>query len=207
MIFREIEKLLIEKQSGAIVTGNPGIGKTYFLLYCLKQFAGQREIIYEDISTKKYYVITKEGELSYFDPECLSERMKESIFLVNSGESLHPAQPNKMIASSVAFTIMAASPKLEHYQNLLNLGKFRKLYMPTWELDEMIRLNEKFRVLELQERFDKYDGVPRICFVHCEERIDPDLDQLMRNMSAEQLQSSINHLWSRREVNCKSLIN
>ena len=99
-IFQAIISLMsTQGNKGVIVTGNPGIGKTYFLLYCLYRFGSEKYVVYyQDISTHTIYKIS-DGNLSIYDGE---NPPQNSIFLINSGD--RPEFPDKHLATHVKFT-------------------------------------------------------------------------------------------------------
>ena len=95
---------------------------------------------------------------------------------------------------------MASSPKFLHYKNLLNVGGFQFLYMPTWNIEEMKTLSPTFNLEsdELEKRFEKYDGVPRYCFVYSS--LPPDMDLVMKKATTETFYDSIASLLSSNDI-------
>jgi len=173
-----------------VVTGNPGIGKTYFLLYCLRRFSHlDIPVLYQNISTNSLYLITADGEIRFFS-EDEDEVPDTAVFLINSGDSTQLNSLNENVVAKCPFTIMASSPQFAHYAPLAKRYRANFLFMPTWEWTELECLATQFSTIstdQLKELYERYDGIPRYCFDY---KMRPDLDSAMANSPANSLLSS-----------------
>jgi hypothetical protein len=190
-IFQRLCALRQGGDSCIVVTGNPGIGKTYFLLYCLRQFSHlDFPILYQNISTNSLYLITADGEIRFFS-EDEDEVPDRTVFLINSGDSTQINSLNEKIVAKCPFTIMASSPQFAHYEPLVKRYHANFLFMPAWEWTELECLATQISTIstdQLKGLFERYDGIPRYCFDY---KMRPDLDSAMAKAPAISLLSSL----------------
>jgi hypothetical protein len=143
-----------------IVTGNPGIGKSYFLFYLLLEFCLKGKIVVLQLGKQGLICLFQPGKapqvVSGNKPNFPELSSKETIFLYDPEPGVEP----KFVH---AFTIISSSP------NKKNFKEFRKepsekLYMPTWTWDELQECNKilwSMPVDDLKKGFAYFGGVPR----------------------------------------------
>jgi len=148
-------------RSGVIITGNPGIGKTFMLWYILWNLAhtlkatvvlqlGKEKLICLFQPNKPPLVV--ESDMPAF-PELDS---RETIFLYDPYPGVEPR-------FTPAFTIVASSPNDKNFKEFFKRST-KKLYMPTWDWDELQQCNkELWRISDaaLEKNFLMFGGIPR----------------------------------------------
>jgi hypothetical protein len=151
---------------GYVTLGNPGVGKSRFLSYCLWQFArvGKR-VFYESVLYGAVWSFEPNGHVSKRarGPEFPFQTAKNDLYLFDP----YGDQPDEPHGCS-ALTIVAASPNPIHYKGFRKRkGCGVRFFMPVWSEDEL----EVFRtatnsltVAELHSRFEIFGGVPRYIF-------------------------------------------
>lgn len=159
---------------GMIVTGNPGIGKTWFQSYCLLRLSQlcpkPPPIFFETVFDDNSCLFLPDGTVQVIDLKTNSPRphaylsLPTSFYLFDTGgKDAHEARHVS------AFTIVTASPSPRHFKQFSARICNKKFYMPVWTWDEV---NSVCPVLKRDEttvakRFEKYGGIPRYLF--CEE--------------------------------------
>jgi len=157
-LFEEVKQLHSIGSPGVIITGNPGIGKSYFLMYCLIRFGcfENKAVVFQSIQKMKMWLFKGKEK-----PICLQYPYPDAnadVYLVDSGS------PSSEPLSTQLFTILACSPKKDHYKEFQKNGA-EKLYMPCWLLEELLQLpHDKYTPLKIKENFYWFGGVPRYVF-------------------------------------------
>lgn len=166
------------KSSGAIVTGSPGIGKSWFGSFMLLQRA-QQTLKPDYTSCRTLLHDGKEMMITSF-----VDRRVESV-LTNRDKPLHVHKATTKpwyiydppeaggrggVASKSAFIVTMASPNPAHY-SALDKTDSALFYMQPWSLaelqavrDVMVLVSTKLGADEVQERFDRFGGVCRYIF-------------------------------------------
>ena len=162
------EKILVlynqnKSKIGVLVTGNPGIGKSFFLVYLLWRFTQLGKIvIFESAEEKKVYVFKpgKEPVLILGSPVELEELgNKGSVFLHNPMANHEPLFVN-------AFTVLASSPNPNNYKGFCKRRGCRRFCMPVWSEDEVMSCNSSLQSWnlkreEIEKGFSVFGGIPR----------------------------------------------
>jgi len=164
-LFEVLLKLSCQElpQVGILVTGNPGIGKSFFLLYAMWRFAKLRKtIVFESAEAGKVYLlkpgqdpIVMEGRCTIFE-ELDSET---TIFLHDPKPGVEPLHVN-------AFTILASSPNPSNYKGFSKRDNSEIFYLPVWTVDEIRSCNAMLTSWnltddQLTDGFSKFGGIPR----------------------------------------------
>ncbi|GBB85883.1 hypothetical protein RclHR1_12330004 [Rhizophagus clarus] len=144
LIIRDCYKELIIKmfkrdisKFGCIITGTPGIGKTYFglyLLYYIRLHHPNATIVWQlaDSDTHQCYQFMPDGNVlvggiaQFYD----SISNKNNYYIVDA------QKPEK----SSAYVILLTSPKAELYNSIWKSEGITKYYMPIWNDEEIITL-------------------------------------------------------------------
>jgi hypothetical protein len=158
-----------------VVTGNPGIGKTHYLLYelyCLKKnFPSEIDyIVFGSRNNGVWYIFDEQGQgVCYFSTEVPPEVTK---FLYNIGYKIFflydcANKDHAIILPTTAWkTIITTSPDQKNYSQTLKNCNYSTLYMPTWTKEELKLLTWK-RVPEGQtfdDMFYWWGGIPRFIY-------------------------------------------
>lgn len=151
-----------------LLIGNPGIGKSWFLNYCLFQASKIENIrvVFEQIKEGVYHIFYPDGSVNTFtgrpNDRIFSESGNRDIYLFDPYENDIEPYP-----SQIAFTIVASSPDTKHYKGFLKECKPKVLYLPVWEQEEIENLCD---LLDLPNRemildlYHKYGGILRYIF-------------------------------------------
>ncbi len=160
------------KCPGLIYTGNPGIGKSSWLNYALVRFLQDGcAVVLERAKMKDHFVFRDSCCTHYKHQRVDLDNMPEkSVYLFDPDENeSHPLESN-------VFTIVASSPQEKHYKALKKKGAGR-YYVPCWTLDELKTAWPKEDVIQLEERWKKWGGVPRYVFSGEQYVLDADLEK------------------------------
>ncbi|CAI2182544.1 5930_t:CDS:2, partial [Funneliformis geosporum] len=157
--YRDLADVVINDEVRRIrVTGNPGIGKTYFGFYLLYLFARNgRSIIYESITSKFSYVFDgEEAFLTSNDTIQYSYQSRRDVLYIVDG-----MEPKEVEAK----TILVCSPRKSHYSNFDKYPLAIIRYMPEWTLNEIHTCrSEMFSDIEEEKAnrlFSMWGGIPR----------------------------------------------
>eukprot|EP00877_Chromochloris_zofingiensis_P000414 jgi/Chrzof1/10373/Cz04g39160.t1 len=140
-----------------IITGSPGIGKTFFIFYLLYMLAEQRcTVVYDNEYLKKRYMF-KQGRVLVGSRDAFDAELQDP----NTWCLMDGIRPNL----NPATTVMVTPPNEALYKDAEKLPTATTWYMPVWSEHEILTarttmfpsLSEDF-VLEL---FDKWGGIPR----------------------------------------------
>mmetsp|Transcript_1142 Transcript_1142/g.1461 ORF Transcript_1142/g.1461 Transcript_1142/m.1461 type:complete len:538 (+) Transcript_1142:34-1647(+) len=148
------------ESQGTIVTGNPGIGKSYFLFYCLFRFIKLGKTVVFESSQQNSYWLYRPNEATL----CLEGVSPEDVFLeqLRSRSTVFLFDPNKDSPTSVkAFTIIAASPQIENFKEFFKTEGVNKLFMPGWSRAEVEKMPSSLTSDQKSEMYQKYGGIPR----------------------------------------------
>ncbi|PKK72608.1 hypothetical protein RhiirC2_776997 [Rhizophagus irregularis] len=140
------------------ITGNPGIGKTFFGFYLLYFLAKQRKTVVYHKLKKPPMLFSENGVFSY--PEDNIHALKR--YLAN--EEVWYIVDGREPMEYVAKTILICSPQKSHYSQFDKLGVTIR-YMPVWSWAEIdLCRGILFRNLtqeHVRELYNKWGGIPR----------------------------------------------
>ncbi|XP_064397367.1 uncharacterized protein LOC135344162 [Halichondria panicea] len=153
-----------------IISGNPGIGKSWFSLFelimSLKNLSTSpyTAIVYENPNLGIKCVFNEDGYQSSDESVALALYSFCTLFLYDC--STNGKEPTLL---SNAITIVYTSPRESNYKNFQKQKKPLKcLYMPTWTVDELKKIAPVD--MDVSDRFRVWGGIPRYI-------LDEDLDQ------------------------------
>ena len=150
-------------ETGVLVTGNPGIGKSFFLIYLLIRFAKLMKTIVLELAEKGKVYLFKPGQDPVLIPGSLAEleelEDKSTIFLHNPKANQEPLFVN-------AFTVLASSPNSNNYKGFCKRMRTQKFYMPVWSKDEVLSCNRILHTWKhddelMVKNFSVFGGIPR----------------------------------------------
>ncbi|CAB4398849.1 unnamed protein product, partial [Rhizophagus irregularis] len=161
------------------ITGNPGIGKTYFGYYLLYLLAKRGEtILYENVARKSSYVFDGEEVFRTYD-KIITDLYKSRRDVWYIVDGMEPEKVN-------AKTILVCSPKKSHYANFDKYSSVTIRYMPEWSLYEIHTCkNEMFPDIDekrVDTLFSMWGGIPRFVLENAD-----DIVQQQKLMSAVDL--------------------
>ncbi|RIA91158.1 hypothetical protein C1645_822471 [Glomus cerebriforme] len=140
------------------ITGNPGIGKTFFGFYLLHFLAKQNKTVIYHKLKKSPMLFSENGVFSY--PEDNIHALKS--YLAN--EEVWYIVDGREPMEYVAKTILVCSPQKSHYNQFDKLGVTIR-YMPVWSWAEIDLCRDMlFRNLTqgyVRELYNKWGGIPR----------------------------------------------
>jgi hypothetical protein len=168
---KEIRNQNPHRGGGVILSGNPGIGKSWclnaFLVWFLQD--GFR-VIYQRVSVGDVIVFCQDGTILYeqgYDLHLVhnyGQNVADTIYLFDPDGSQR-VQPFQV----PAFTLIAPSPKLENYKQFSKRVEFTR-YIPIWSLEELKIYREACEIRinceELEKRYAIFGGIPRSVFTN-----------------------------------------
>ncbi|KAL6066770.1 Death domain-containing protein [Balamuthia mandrillaris] len=145
-IFELSQRLAKQRRGGGggvVFSGNPGIGKSWFLNYTLWRLLQQKKtVLVESVAREKVWLF-KEGQVQ----EASLENTKQIVELFQTVENDTdawylfdpcgdiPREPKQMLP----FTVVAASPNPQHYKQFYKRTR-NKYYTPCWPWEELKKL-------------------------------------------------------------------
>eukprot|EP01117_Protostelium_nocturnum_P012729 TRINITY_DN46_c0_g1_i2.p1 TRINITY_DN46_c0_g1~~TRINITY_DN46_c0_g1_i2.p1 ORF type:complete len:459 (-),score=59.80 TRINITY_DN46_c0_g1_i2:96-1472(-) len=147
----------------AVLTGNPGIGKSLFAIYFIWRwittFAGQTIYIY---SSRGNYLFKNGITYVIGENDPYSSDGKPNTLVIVDGRS--PPPPGKSVPSLVLLT---CSPKKDHWHRFSKDVSAKVYFMPIWRLPELETLRKisfpNVTREQLDEQFKYFGGIPRFC--------------------------------------------
>jgi len=150
------EIIFNNKMKNICITGNPGIGKSFFGHYLFHRLAQEgKTIVYDEVNSNP--VLFCEELVS-----CGQDLFEFRKYLNDSNtwyivDGHHPTKYN-------ARTILVCSPQKNHYKNFDKWGRNIIRIMPVWDSEEIETCRSKiFNHLEknkVDELFSKWGGIP-----------------------------------------------
>ena len=151
---------------GYVTLGNPGVGKSRFLSYCLWRFGRDgKRVFFESVQQGAVWLFDTNGQVSkrIRGPEFPFETSATDFYLFDP----YGDQPDEPLDSS-ALTIIAASPNPFHYKGFRKRpGCKVRFFMPVWtehELELFRSATHSLTAAELHDRFQTFGGIPRYVF-------------------------------------------
>ena len=171
-LFDVIEQHRADGVQGAVVNGNPGIGKSWTLLYFMLRYLAQgNTVVFESKGKALRWVLTPNvSERSVTMTSCgLDVHLPvldkpETIFLVDPADTAHGSPLH-----CDAFTLINSSPDARHFQQFLKRVSMRFI-ADVWKASELLLVGahqgtagESVRSADqIKRRFDIVGGVPRL---------------------------------------------
>ncbi|RHZ71427.1 hypothetical protein Glove_258g33 [Diversispora epigaea] len=156
--YRDLLEIVFDENIRKLrITGNPGIGKTFFAYYLLYMLAKREEIIIYNCCANQYPIaFDKEKAFVVYEAELYSYLCDKSIwYIVDSKEP----------KSVKAKTILLCSPRKDHYKNFDKYVGTTIRYMPVWSPEEIeacrIRIFDRLDKAKVEDLFSKQGGIPR----------------------------------------------
>ena len=171
-VYDELYNRYVSQFRYVIVTGNPGIGKSYFSLYVLYRLRKERRdlvIVYESVPTSIRVVFngdTVSIPVNEIEFSPLLEK-EDTIYLFDAGTQ-GAGKPRLTTSRTIVFS----SPSLSNYHDWYkervygDAGGGVMVYMPTWSWDEINKLCivRKLESEKARERFNHWGGIARCIF-------------------------------------------
>ncbi|KAG3132439.1 hypothetical protein C6341_g22905, partial [Phytophthora cactorum] len=180
------------KDSNVVVTGNPGIGKSRFFLYCIFQLILHER---EDVKGLPPYELVVNHKKNYVKYDAAS---KEFIELNETDVRALKGKPyviRLVEATSSELTgwrgvsVLFASPGVDGIDNFSKVDGLTFI-MPTWTLEELEDYNSlppvelKLAEDELLSRYDVFGGIPRFVFSQAMDRTEAKIKSAIASFSA-----------------------
>ncbi|RHZ81442.1 hypothetical protein Glove_120g113 [Diversispora epigaea] len=156
--YRDLKNVVLDHKIDKLrITGNLGIGKTFFGYYLLYLLAQQdATVVYDNYNETKPFVF--EGKNAFISNDIDVYLRKKSVWYIVDGKE--PKDVN-------AKTILVCSLKKEHYWNFDKYtGVVTIRYMPTWKWKEIKECwkelyPQKIKKETAWDLFMKWGGIPR----------------------------------------------
>ncbi|KAK7033995.1 hypothetical protein VNI00_012425 [Paramarasmius palmivorus] len=134
--------------SGVILTGSPGIGKSYFIIYILLARMANEQITIITFSDRESYLFDKEGVWSMHSDNLKSwEDIRTSIrpwSLIDADmDKLEPAA--SLTSAPLVFSVQAVSPDPKRYRLWKKGWGGIKWYMNPWTEAERLQLHDVWK--------------------------------------------------------------
>ncbi|KDQ23684.1 hypothetical protein PLEOSDRAFT_1086153 [Pleurotus ostreatus PC15] len=164
-LLTSLQEVDTHRHGGVVISGQPGSGKSYSLLYLLLQKLIKREpILFLPVNTGAHYFSSDGVQYSSLvDETCLDEINDDencTWALVNSDIHLQPL-PSPLLAAFGIFIIQSTLPSRSRYKAWVKQKRGLIWYMQRWTKEEIVQALTLVRVLprrpldELEASADK----------------------------------------------------
>lgn len=192
-----VEKMFLERRpfAGMVLTGNPGIGKSWFLSYMMWRASKLGQIVVlESVQADVVWVLRPDGHTRRVQVQHRNDipELQESstLYLLDPAGHRTPREP----VMSDAFTLVAASPNRAHYQQFLKRVQHKRFF-PTWMLAELLAVRKfvepSLEESELRRRFEVFGGISRAVFSRNILEMELQLDGAIATCHMVQIQDSL----------------
>lgn len=174
-----------------LILGSPGTGKTFFMMYEVFCWRKNITIVCSYTAGDIQFVGHPSGEIERFErygsiaPSLKGADRVLHLFDATSSSSKRPVIG---MGKTKVKNIVFSSPEKANYHQFAKDANPVKLFMPTWELDELLECNSKCSLHVSEEAvctgFAKWGGIPR-CVL--EERDVNELDTKIEGCSTDSL--------------------
>ncbi|KAI9990454.1 hypothetical protein PInf_021442 [Phytophthora infestans] len=180
------------KDFNVVVTGNPGIGKSRFFLYCIFQLILRER---EDVKRLPPYELVVNHKKKYLKYDAASTEFVELNKTDVRALEGKPYVIRLVEATSSELTgwrgvsILFASPGVDGIDNFSKVDGLTFI-MPTWTLEELEDYNSllpaelKLAEGELLSRYDGFGGIPRFVFSQAMGRTEAKIKSAIASFSA-----------------------
>jgi len=190
-----------ELERGVVITGNPGIGKSWLLSYCLYRFAKEKKIVFfESVRTDERWLFKPDGTVTQIEgtrwpPET---RDPKTYFLFDPYGGLAPREPRRV----GAFTIVASSPDKRNFKEFAKQTGSQKFYMPCWTWSEIEKVIPYLRCDRetARKRYEMFGGILRYIVGNDQWKVELDnaiksttFLELQRSVGGAEMLSSVSH--------------
>ncbi|CAG8634815.1 15358_t:CDS:2 [Funneliformis caledonium] len=179
--YRYMEKVIFKDSTRKLrITGNPGIGKTFFgfyLLYLLSQQTNTR-IVYSSFTERSPIIF--DGEAFTTDNQTLINTYLYNKDTWYIADGIEPKNVN-------AKTILVCSPRKEHYKRFDRYtGRIRR-YMPVWTLEEIeVCRSNVFKNIDkitVEKMYNMWGGIPRYVLELTDDDSQAELEHAINNVN------------------------
>ena len=173
---------------GIVITGNPGIGKSWFLSYCLLRLANEkRTVFFESVRTDERWLFKPDGTVTQIKGDWPLETGDPSTVFLFDPYGGAPREPERV----TAFTVVASSPNEQNFKEFAKQTGSQKFYMPCWTWDEieLILPHLPFEPERARQRYEKFGGIPR--YIFGTEKWDRELDDAIAITTCSDLYRSV----------------
>ena len=172
--YKELYALIVDSfmDKDVIVTGTPGIGKTLFLVYFLMRYMRENAeftVLFCKHSSETYV---------YFDncndgPVELQHMTQDLEYMLENGDLLllvDAASSSEVYRTGNCRVIVATSPNISNYEDILKDCNPVLLHMPVWSSEELlqacVKISSYGALTEavVNERFEIWGGIARLVF-------------------------------------------
>jgi len=148
-----------------LIKGNPGIGKSFFLLWLLFDLAkNNHTVVYRKPPSPEFFVINPTQNLCFktlgYDKVISSYLEDPKVFYLLDTK-------DDFMSEVTAITILATSPRSSNYKLFSRLECRKNYFMPLWNWSEIHLLNSlsySLNEVDLMRKFNLFSGVPRFVF-------------------------------------------
>jgi hypothetical protein len=160
-----LDYLESNEDTHAIVTGNPGIGKSRSMSYFLRLLLQKKKIVvYEAKKDIVAYIFIPQEDgykvwsCKYFRPQsCAHLENPDNYYLIDPGTPSNPA-------NVMSHTVLCASPNISHFKEFQKENALLWL-MPTWKKEELKILQNEIEINgsclsddEFEKRYKMFGG-------------------------------------------------
>ncbi|KAL6040950.1 hypothetical protein QOT17_025158 [Balamuthia mandrillaris] len=204
---QRLAKQTIGGSGGVVFSGNPGIGKSWFLNYTLWRLLQQNKtVLVESVAQARVWLF-KEGqvrEAPFEDKKQIVELFEtvrndtDAWYLFDPCGDI-PREPKEMLP----FTVVAASPNPQHYKQFYKRTA-NKYYIPCWSWEELkMHVPHAAQTVapgltmdEAYDHFKIFGGIPRYVYRTSEQakRTKRELDGKIQQLDMRALSLVLNDL-------------
>ncbi|KAF8509655.1 hypothetical protein BU17DRAFT_56005 [Hysterangium stoloniferum] len=157
----------------AVVTGQPGIGKTSWIHYAIRYCLGERQpVVWYQV--EKCYFFSESG-VDIIDPMLHQSGGKHTWCLVDSLDAPQTLPHSICSQSRQLFPIYVTSPKLLCWFKLYQSGRLPELIiMNPWSLDELEKAAQLYpnrKLEDIRERYENAGPTAQLCLTFDSEAI------------------------------------
>ena len=170
----------IKRKDYILVTGNPGIGKSIFLFYVLKQLLIETSIreqvfILGSAISQFYYYFNKEvvhcfSSTAELLGAVIEDKEDKDIYFLFDCATQSGWTPDHNIALFCKKSVVFASPQKknfkDYFKHCILTGRGTQVYMPVWSPSEVKDMCAycSYNVSNIMDIYDLVGGIPRMLF-------------------------------------------
>jgi len=165
-IYTIINNMCTQK-SRFLLLGNPGIGKSCFLIYMLYRLLAEKKTVVLRRSSELVCYLFTNGQVTS------TGNVSDFAAILNNPDVWYLCDTIPEPGTVAAKTVLTCSPSRQNFKLFEKYQQRQTLYLPIWNLDEVHLLRTVFRDIaeaKVTEQFGKIGGIPR--YIFAEEDLD-----------------------------------